>query len=259
MTQPQHIAVICQGGTRSTAIGLFLDQINADVVFDVSAPGEKVMRNAICDADVIFSLTSPVQTFTIAEQAAAALTPGALYVDLSVGTPTFQKSLSALFPEGSYVDGALLSVTPGHDESTVLHVSGSGAQRFFELMSSSLPHLEYVSDTPGDATARKLLHDMLIKNITSVVVDTLWAAESLGMQEWAFEEIKREFDAFSGETAQHLITDAAQNFKRSQIEMADVVEMLSESGYESTMLAPVQFNYGRIMHGKKIPHSKSQK
>lgn len=259
MTQPLHIAVICQGGTRSSEIGSLLEQINADVVFDLSAPGEMSLRNAICDAEVIFSITSPVQTFTIAEQVAAALTPGSLYVDLSVGTPSSQQRLSALFPEGSFVDGALLGSNPGHDENTVLHVSGSGSQRLIELMAPSLLHLEFVSDTPGDAAARKLLQDMFIKNITSVVVDTLWAAESLDMQGWAFEEIKREFDSFSGATAQHLITDAAQNFKRSQIEMADVVEMLSDSGYESTMLAPVQFNYGRIMHGKKIPHSKPPK
>lgn len=259
MTQPLHIAVICQGGIRSSEIGSLLEQINADVVFDVSAPGDMTLEKAICDADVILAHNSPVHTFTVAEKVAAALTPGALFVDLSVGTPSSKKRLSALFSDGSFVDGALLSVTPGRDESTVLHVSGSGAQRFIKLMEPSLPHLEFVSDTPGDAAARKLLHDMLIKNITSVVVDTLWAAESLGLQGWAFEEIKREFDSFSGETAQHLITDAAQNFKRSQIEMADVVEMLSDSGYESTMLAPVQFNYGRIMHGKKIPHSKPQK
>jgi hypothetical protein len=39
------------------------------------------------------------------------------------------------------------------------------------------------------------------------------------------------------------------------MDMQDVLEMLSESGYESTMLAPIQFNHGRIMHGKKIPHA----
>ena len=78
----------------------------------------------------------------------------------------------------------------------------------------------------------------------------------MGLEDWAYEEILREFDSSSSATAKRYLSGTAQHVKRRQIEMLDVVEMLNESGYESTMIAPIEFNYGRILHGKKIPFSK---
>jgi hypothetical protein len=86
--------------------------------------------------------------------------------------------------------------------------------------------------------------------VSAALTDTLWAAESLGIQDWAWEEIQK---LITIENAQGLIDDTAQNFKRHQIELQDLSELMISSGYESTMVAPIQFNYGRIMHGKKIP------
>lgn len=213
---------------------------------------------AVSHAQVVFALTSQHHALTVAEQAAPLLGTGCIYVDLNTATPASKKRLAGLFPTESFVDAALKNPGSESDQLT-LSVAGNGAQRLSELLSSLDLQIDVVSDVPGDATARKLLHDLFTKNITSVLIDTLWAAESMGLQEWAYEDIKQEFDSFSSARAQELITDASVNFKRSQIEMADVVEMLTDSGYESTMLAPIQFNYGRIMHGKKIPYSKPAK
>ena len=84
-----------------------------------------------------------------------------------------------------------------------------------------------------------------------------WAAESLGIEEWAWKDIQAELTSFNADAAQALIDDAAHNFKRHQIAMQDVVELLASSGYDSTMIAPIQFTHGRIMHGKKIPYSQT--
>lgn len=131
--------------------------------------------------------------------------------------------------------------------------AGTGAKKFIELVTPLNLNVEYVSEVPGEAAARKLLRSILAKGFAGVIVDCLWAAESMGLEEWAYNEILEEFDTINADTAKRYIEGTAVHFKRRQIEMLDVVEMLAESGYESTMLAPIQFNYGRIMHGKKIP------
>ena len=81
--------------------------------------------------------------------------------------------------------------------------------------------------------------------------------QSLGIEEWAWKDIQAQLTSLNPEVAQSLIDDAAHNFKRHQIAMQDVVEILAGSGYESTMIAPIQFTHGRIMHGKKIPYSQA--
>jgi 3-hydroxyisobutyrate dehydrogenase-like beta-hydroxyacid dehydrogenase len=167
-----------------------------------------------------------------------------------------KKKMATVFDEGVFVDVAIMRPVPGLAEKVPMGVAGTGATKFVELLQPFGLDLEYVSEVPGEAAARKLIRSILAKGMAGVIIDTLWAAESMGLQEWAYEEILREFDTSSAATAKRYLSGTAQHVKRRQIEMLDVVEMLNESGYESTMIGPIEFNYGRILHGKKIPFSK---
>jgi hypothetical protein len=116
--------------------------------------------------------------------------------------------------------------------------------------------VEAISDAPGVAATRTLLRILLDNGMANVLVDSLWAAESLGQADWMHQEILRAYELATAQSAQAALSDVSVNFKRRQMDMQDVVELLSESGFESTVLAPIQFTHGRIMHSKKIPHAK---
>ena len=211
---------------------------------------------AVTGADIVLSITSPMQANKTARELAPELSSEAVYADLTAGTPSFKRGLAALFSADAFADVTAV-VTGDEDEPEIaLAASGEAARRVVEILGGLGIQTEYVSDVPGDAAARALLRSLLAEGMTNALVDTLWAAESLGMQDWAYEEILRQFDASSARTVRAYLRSTAKNFKSLQMEMQDVLEMLSESGYESTMLAPIQFNHGRIMHGKKIPHAK---
>ena len=192
----------------------------------------------------------------IAERVVPLLGEDVLYADLKTGTPATKRQLAALFPDGSFVDVTIVQQDPVPVEGLVMEVAGTGARRLIELLKPCGLTLRYVSEVPGEATARHLIRSLLTKGIAGAVIDCLWAAESLGMQSWAYQEILEEFEASSAETAQQYMSGTAQHIKRRQIEIMDVVAMLNETGYESTMLPGIEFNYGRILHGKKIPYSK---
>jgi len=136
-------------------------------------------------------------------------------------------------------------------------VAGTGARRFIELLEPFGMDLEYVSDVPREAAARKLLRSILAKGVAAVLIDCLWAAERMGLQDWAYEEILRKFDSSSAETAKRYGSGTAQHVKRRQIEMMDVTEMLNDAGYEPTMVDGVALTYSRILHSKKIPFAKA--
>ncbi len=257
-----RIAVIGLGDLGRT-LAERLSQVGADVVgFDSSVrklSGVTLASSAaeaVAGANIVLSITSPMQANKIARELAPELAPEAIYADLTLGTPSFKRGLAAIFDADAFVDVTAV-VTGDEDEPELaLAASGSAARRVAEIFGGLGIQTEYVSDVPGDAAARALLRSLLAEGMTNALVDTLWAAESLGMQDWAYEEILRQFDASSAETVKTYLRSTAKNFKSLQMEMQDVLEMLSESGYESTMLAPIQFNHGRIMHGKKIPHAK---
>lgn len=221
-----------------------------------ATPRAASLEEAVAGAALVLSLGSSAAPFRVAEQVAPILGLDALYADLNTGTPSMKKELAALFHDGSFVDVAVVGQDPVSAEKAALEVAGTDARRLIELLAPSGLHLEYVSDVPGEATARRLIRSLLAKGLAGVITDSLWAAESMGLQNWAYEEILEQFESHSAETAKRYLSGTAQHVKRRQIEMMDVVALLNESGYESTLIASIEFNYGRILHGKKIPFSK---
>lgn len=257
MTAHPKIAIIGQSETGSQ-IADGLTRAGASLVrFDPASKSPAgSLEEAVTDADVVLALGSSAGPSRIAQRVVPLLREDALYADLNTGTPATKRQLAALFPDGSFVDVTIVQQDPASAEGLVMDVAGTGARRLTELLEPFGLTLRYVSEVPGEATARNLIRSMLAKGMAGVVIDCLWAAESMGLHTWAYQEILDEFDSSSAATVRRYLSDTAQHVKRRQIEMMDIVEMLNESGYESTMIAPIEFNYGRILHGKKIPFSK---
>ena len=208
------------------------------------------IEDAVQGADIVLSFTAPNLAFSTAEKATASLKQDALFADFSATSPETKKRISEAVPAGAFIDAAQVS-------DITIEASGANAQGFADTLNALSVKTVAVSSVPGDVATRMLLRSLLAKSLATAVTDTLWAAESLGLEDWAWEEVQRQLSEMSGQDAQDLIDDTATNFKRHQIEMQDVVELLASSEYESTMVAPIQFNHGRIMHGKKIPHSQA--
>jgi putative dehydrogenase len=240
----------------SLSLAVALGRSGAEVVgYDQVAPRfapfelAASVENAVEDAGVVLSFSSSQNALALAMQCAPLLKADALYVDLGPGTPAHKQRLSELFAAGSFVDATF-------NQKTV-EATGPGAEKLAQLLQPFEVSTVVVSDTVGDMANRVLIRTLLRNGVAEVLTDTLWAAESLGIEDWAWEDIQKTLTEMDSASAQALIDDAAYNFKPHQIAMQDVVEIFAESGYESTMIAPIQFTHGRLMHGKKIPHSQA--
>ena len=236
-------------------LGVALQSAGAEVVgFDL-APAEflpiplATSLEEAAAADVVLNFSAPQLAEKTSQEIAPLLKAGAIYADLSAGTPEQKKRISGLFSDGVYADVAL-------SPNGALEAAGTGAQALSDVLTPLGTNVSVVSAVPGDVAARTLIRTLLTNGLAEVVADMLWAAESLGIEDWAWQDIKDQFTALNGDAAQALIDDTAHNFKRHQMAMQDVVELLAGSGYDSTMIAPIQFTHGRIMHGKKIPFSR---
>lgn len=272
MSEVTRVAVIGLGESGSRiAAGLHSAGL-AVIGFDNSAvqsPPVAVaasMEEAVAGAQIVISLNSVLLSRRMAEQIAPLLGADAVFADLNTGTPEHKRRLAGLFAAGAFADVAVMAPGAGPagtaqhaaaGSTPPLAVAGTGARRFIELLEPFGVEVEYVSEVPGAAAARALLGSILEKGLAGVLIDVLWAAESMGQKDWAYGEILREFESSSGETAKRYLSDTAQHLKRRQIEMMDVVEMLRDADYDSTTVSAIQTNYSRILHGKKIPFSKA--
>jgi 3-hydroxyisobutyrate dehydrogenase-like beta-hydroxyacid dehydrogenase len=230
--------------------------------FDVAKPKNPPVamaesaQEAVAQADVVFSLNSSTVALRVAEGVAGSLKPGAIYADLNTGTPSLKRNLAAALPDGCFVDVAVMKPVPGLAEKVPCGIAGPAAKRFEKLMAPLGMDLEYVSEQPGDAAARKLIRSIVAKGMAALIIDTLWAAKSMGMEDWAIAEIKNEFDTSSSATVQRYLDGTAKHAKRRSVEMTDVVEMLADSKYDSTMVNGVSLTLSHVMHGRKIPFAK---
>jgi len=264
MTERIRAAVIGHGESATLIADALLAAGNDVIAVDPVTSKTQVttvagsIEEAVADADLVLSLNPPAVAVRVAGQIAPLLKAGALYADLNTGTPAMQRKLAALFPEGSFADVALRAPVPELAVNISMAVAGTGARKFIELLEPAGFTVDFISEVPGEASAREILRDVLDKSMAAAVIDFLWAAESLGQKDWAYQEVLDKFNASSAETAKEYLTGTAQHLKRRQIEMMDVVETMRETGYESTLVAAVETNYSRILHGKRIPFSRSK-
>ncbi len=110
-----------------------------------------------------------------------------------------------------------------------------------------------VPDKSEDLEAREMLSFMLSQGIAAVLADYLWAAKSLGIQDWAFDEAQREFEAINSESAKEIVSATQKQAKLLTVEMSNLTALLVGAGYESTTVHGMLATFSQVMHGKRIP------
>jgi 3-hydroxyisobutyrate dehydrogenase-like beta-hydroxyacid dehydrogenase len=223
------------------------------------------LEDAVANAAVVLSLNSSSAALRAAERTAPHLAAGAIFADANTTTPALKRKLAELFAPEAFVDVAMMSVaTPATatamtptdgpadepaEAATVLAMSGPAAQTLLERLTPLKLNTEFVSTEVGQAAARNLARSMLAKGLAGVVVDYMWAAEALGLADWAYDDMLREFDGMDRSTAMGYLKETVKNAKRREIEMLDIVEMLEEADYHSLFVPPTQL-VPQELHGK---------
>lgn len=255
MGEQVRIAVIGHGEVGSR-VARSLASAGADVVgFDVKPPAQPTVplvdsiAYAVAGADVVFTVNSANVALRVAEQVAPLLGADALYADLNVGPPALKRRLADVFAPEQFVDAAAMRLEP----RLQLALAGAAAERLHAQLAPLALDVEVVSAAVGDAAARTLTRSLFGKVLASAVVDYLWAAQAMGIEEWAYDELLAEFDAMTAETAKHALTATVGNPKKLEIEMLDIVEMLEGAGYHSMFVPPTQLVYNKVYHSIKVP------
>lgn len=272
MTQNIRIAVIGPG-EAAARLAHELSEAGADVtVFDVRALDVEVfdatsvndsaiqvaesLEDAVANASVVLSLNSSSAALRAVERTAPHLATGAIFADANTATPALKRKLAELFAPDAFVDVAMMTTSSSSSEvHTMLAVSGPAAQTLADRLAPLNLATEVVSTEVGQAAARNLTRSLLAKGLAGVVIDYMWAAEALGLADWAYDEMLREFDAMDRSTAMGYLEETVKNAKRREIEMLDIVEMLEEADYHSLFVPPTQLVYNKVYHSIKVPHS----
>ncbi len=189
-------------------------------------------------ADVIIAAVPGSKSLQAALGAIAALDSSKVYVDVSTCSPNTKKKIAeAVGSKGAtFVDCALMGALTLHQHKVPAIVSGSGSDKFMQLMKPYHMALSKISEIPGDAIALKLIRSIYMKGLATLSVEMLEAASTLKVEPLVLKSIGGSINAATfEEMLNFLVTASAIHAERQAHEMSDVMEMLVEIGVDPTM------------------------
>ncbi|HUG32404.1 MAG TPA: DUF1932 domain-containing protein [Acidimicrobiia bacterium] len=162
---------------------------------------------------------------------------GTVYADPSTAPPGFKEDLAdtAALRGLRFVDVALIAPVPGNGLATPSLVSGPGATEFADIVGQLGGEIEVMGDRPGDAAARKLLRSVVTKGLTSLLIESLTAAEARDDSEWVWQHLVELVTSADEGLVRRLLDGTSRHIERRIVEMESARAFLESLGVEATM------------------------
>lgn len=192
---------------------------------------------AVKGSSLVIAVTAAVDAQRAIAQAWDEIMRGTVYADLSTAPPSLKLDLAdtAALRGLPFADVALMATVPGNGLATPALASGSGAERYAETVNAMGGQVEALGDTPGDAAARKLLRSVMTKGLTSVLIESLEAAEAHGSTEWLWEHLIEFLSQVDESLIERLLGGTPKHVDRRIVEMESAQTFLDSLGVATTM------------------------
>lgn len=209
------------------------------------APGDWLSQ-----CEVAIAAVQGSETGVAAGSALPFLGPNALYIDVGTGAPDELRRWSRSFADKqrAFVDTAIMGSIPINGGATPVLLAGSHAERakeIFELMGASVKILP--DSEPGDAVALKLLRSVVVKGLECLSIESLTAAEHLGIRDRLFE-VLGDMDASPIATfMEALVTSHVLHAGRRRHEMQESAAQLRALGFDAAVTSALQQRYSATL------------
>jgi 3-hydroxyisobutyrate dehydrogenase-like beta-hydroxyacid dehydrogenase len=148
--------------------------------------GHDDAASALAGADTVFSLVTADQALPAAGQYAAAISPGALWLDLNSVAPETKCQAAAVIEAagGHYVDVAVMAPVQPAGRAVPLLVAGPHAARASAtLKAAGFANISVAGEHVGDAAAVKMIRSVMVKGIEALSAECALAAARAGVTE----------------------------------------------------------------------------
>ncbi len=214
VTDPRLTGGPSEDGARVKPAGT-----SAEVVDDIPT--------LVSQSEICLSVVTPGAAMEVARLAGAAWQNG-LFIDFNSVSPLEKRQMSALFPAGAFVGGAILGSVAGEGAKARLALDGTSAERAQDLLKAASFNSVAVGRSIGSAAALKMCRSVFMKGIECVLVETLLAAAQFQMTEPVLETVEDTFRNYGFRPmVEMLVTTHALHCGRRADEMQRVAVMLS--------------------------------
>ena len=204
--------------------------------------------DAVRGAAIVISVNWATVAADVAREVLPLLDSGMIFADHNTAGPALKTELAAIVaPSGAaFVDVAMMTPVPGLGMRTPMFFAGPGAGALASVYRSYGTPVEVVSQTPGDAAARKLTRSVFFKGMSGAICEALEAARAVGVEEWLRADIIRSFEAADAALLDRIVAGTYKHATRRAHEMQDAAALLDELGVPSTIAAATAVALKRI-------------
>lgn len=202
----------------------------------------KSMPELVDGRDIVISAVVSGAAVSVAREAASALAPGQIYVDINSASPMVKKeAMEAVSPGGAeFVEVAVMAAVPSAGHRVPLLADGPGAERFARMMRPFGMSITVLGDKIGQASAVKMFRSIMVKGLEALFIEALVACKEYGVEEDLLSSLAQSFFGTDfRRLANHLMPRSAVHAERRAHEMEEVAGTLEGMGLEPVMARAV--------------------
>ena len=196
------------------------------------------MQDLCARADFLISAVTASNTFAVAQEAAAHLRPGTLFLDLNSASPgTKQQAAKAIEAAGGhYVEAGVMTSIPPYGIKVPMLLGGAGAAALAARFTAWGLDAKAVSAELGVASAIKMCRSVMIKGLEALVIESYATARHYGVEGLVLPTLVETFPSIDWEKqGAYFFSRVVQHGKRRAEEMREAARTVQEAGFEPYM------------------------
>jgi 3-hydroxyisobutyrate dehydrogenase-like beta-hydroxyacid dehydrogenase len=196
------------------------------------------LADALAGVGVVFSVVTADQALVAARQAAACITPEALYFDCNSCSPgTKRQAAQAIEAAGGrYVDVAVMAPVQPARHHVPLLVSGPHAEDALAVLAALDMRAKLAAGPVGAASSIKMVRSIMIKGLEALVTECTLAGRRAGVDEAVLASLEASFPGFGWEKrAAYMLERSMTHGIRRAAEMREVALTVEELGLPADM------------------------
>lgn len=201
------------------------------------------MPEAVRGSSLVISAVTAGDCGAAAEEAAAALDPGAFYLDLNSVSPRTKAQAARAIEKagGRYVEAAVMSPIAPQRIASPIWLGGRHAREFLPLAQSlGFAGTAVYSDSLGKAAAAKMCRSVIIKGMEALLAEALLTARRHGVEDAVLASLQDLFPVGDWrKLARYMISRSLQHGRRRAEEMREAGRTVAEAGFEPWMSAAI--------------------
>ena len=191
---------------------------------------------AVARAGIVFSAVTASQAVPVARACAAALAPGAVFVDLNSASPGAKVEAAGLVEQagGRYLEAAVMTSVPPHRLAVPMLLGGRHAAALAPVLQAlGFSGARAGSATPGVVSATKMCRSVVIKGLEAMLIESLSTARHHGVEDAVLASLAETFPGIDWERqASYFFQRVIEHGARRAEEMLEAAQTVREAGLQ---------------------------